>query len=86
MIYCCFDVGGRTLFVGLEHEFWECLEDIAYYRKLTLQELVADVCGNIFEDCSSILRVYAFKTIVAYATASDLTHRTRICEPSSQYH
>jgi predicted DNA-binding ribbon-helix-helix protein len=80
-------IGGRTSRVCLEEQFWDCLEDIASQRDMSLHRLVTEI-GGTCSDLSSALRVHvlAHYQRMAGFDLIELTVPTAICDGFRKYH
>lgn len=58
-------IAGHPTSVSLEPEFWDALKDIAKARKLSINELVAEVDAGRRTNLSSALRVYVLTSLSA---------------------
>jgi predicted DNA-binding ribbon-helix-helix protein len=68
-------IGGRSVSIRMEEEFWDCLRDIAADRNATLSVLVSEIAGKAngnadAQALASILRVYALEQIMRAAKSS----------------
>jgi predicted DNA-binding ribbon-helix-helix protein len=68
-------IGGRSVSIRMEEEFWDCLRDIAADRNATLSVLVSEIAGEVNGNAdpqalASILRVYALEQIMRTAKSS----------------
>jgi len=68
-------VGGRSVSIRMEEEFWDCLRDIAADRNATLSALVSQIAGEAngkadAQALASMLRVYALEQVMRAAKSS----------------
>lgn len=80
-----FTVGGRKISVALEEQFWDCLEDIAVERDVSLRNLVHQVGQQHPLDIPSALRLHVLEDVLQ-KTGIELTTEHRACKPSPKYH
>jgi predicted DNA-binding ribbon-helix-helix protein len=65
-------IGGRSISVSMEEEFWDCLRDIAADRNTTLPLLIREIADKVSggadeRTLASILRVYVLDEIMQKA-------------------
>jgi predicted DNA-binding ribbon-helix-helix protein len=63
------EIGGRSISIGMEEEFWDCLRDIAADRNTTLSLLIGKIADQVNGSAdgrrlASILRVYVLEEII----------------------
>jgi predicted DNA-binding ribbon-helix-helix protein len=80
-----FTVGERIFVVGLEEPFWDCLEDIAEERDLSLRSLVHQIGREYPRDISSALRLHVLEDVLR-KSGFELTAAPDACELMSKYH
>lgn len=80
-----FTVTGRKVSVALEEQFWDCLEDIAVDRDLSLGSLVSQIGRQHPHDISSALRLHVLEDVLR-KTGIELTAGNSVCERISKYH
>jgi len=64
-------VAGHKTSISLEHEFWNCIKEIAKERKMTLSDLVGEIGAGRTGNLSSALRVYVLEHCKAEASRHD---------------
>jgi predicted DNA-binding ribbon-helix-helix protein len=81
-----FVFGGRRACVCLEEPFWDCLEDLAAQRTVSLLRLVSEI-GAEQSDLSSALRVHVliYYQRLAGFESSELTDNRAPCDGSLKY-
>lgn len=80
-----FTVAGRNVSVALEEQFWDCLENIAVERDVSLQSLVHQV-GRLHPlDVPSALRLHVLEDVLQ-KTGIELTAGHNACERMLKYH
>ena len=80
-----FSIAGRNISVALEEQFWDCLEDIAVERDVSLRNLVHEVGKQHPLDIPSALRLHALEDVLR-KTGIELTADRITCERVSKYH
>jgi predicted DNA-binding ribbon-helix-helix protein len=78
-------VAGRNVSIDLEEQFWECLEDLAVRRKLSLRSLVANIAEQYPLDIASALRLLVLDDVLQTAEI-ELTPMRTPCERIKRYH
>jgi predicted DNA-binding ribbon-helix-helix protein len=68
-------IGGRSISISMEEEFWDCLRDIAADRNTTLSLLIGEIADKVNGSAdgrrlASILRVYILEEIMQEAKSS----------------
>jgi predicted DNA-binding ribbon-helix-helix protein len=68
-------IGGRSVSISLEQEFWDCLRDIAADRNTTLSHLITEVAGEMNDGAdgralASMLRVYVLEEVIREADSA----------------
>jgi predicted DNA-binding ribbon-helix-helix protein len=68
-------IGGRSISVSMEEEFWDCLRDIAAHRNTTLSLLIREIADKVSGSAdgralASILRVYVLEEIMQEAKSA----------------
>jgi predicted DNA-binding ribbon-helix-helix protein len=79
-------IAGRTVSIGLEEEFWDCLEEIASASNVSAENLLTQVAEQHPNGVESALRVFALSYVLARASVSELTTGFPACERASKYH
>jgi predicted DNA-binding ribbon-helix-helix protein len=82
-----FVLGGNRACICLEEPFWDCLEDLAAERTVSLPRLILEVGGQE-GDLSSVLRVHVLLHYqrLAGCNAIELTADRTSCDVSIKYH
>lgn len=80
-----FIVAGRKVSVALEEQFWDCLEDIAADRDLSLRSLISQIGRQHPHNISSALRLRVLEDVLR-KTGIELTAERDACERVSKYH
>lgn len=80
-----FTVAGRHVLVALEEQFWDCLEDIAVERDLSLRSLISQIGRQHPHDISSALRLHVLEDVLR-KTGIELTAGNTPCERISKCH
>lgn len=57
------DIAGHRTSVSIEAEFWAALRDIAGQRKISINDLIAEIDGARDGNLSSAIRVYVLKSL-----------------------
>ena len=57
------DIAGHRTSVSIEAEFWAALRDIASQRKISINDLIAEIDGARDGNLSSAIRVYVLKSL-----------------------
>lgn len=57
------DIAGHRTSVSIEAEFWDGLRDIATARKISINDLIAEIDGARDGNLSSAIRVFVLKTL-----------------------
>lgn len=86
MEYRRIGIAGQTFSIGLEVEFWECLEDIAAESEVPTEVLAAQVAEQYPENIVSALRVYVLHHVASKPFMNGLTAGLPACEFFSKYH
>ena len=65
-------IGGRSVSISMEEEFWDCLREIAADRNTTLSRLITEIADEVSGSTdgralASILRVYVLEEIMQEA-------------------
>jgi predicted DNA-binding ribbon-helix-helix protein len=82
-----FVLGGHRACICLEEAFWDCLEDLAAQRTVSLPRLISEI-GDQKSDLSSSLRVHVllhYQRLAGF-DAIELTTDRAPCDVSMKYH
>ena len=68
-------IGGRSVSISMEEEFWDCLREIAADRNTTLSRLITEIADEVSGSTdgralASILRVYVLEEIMQEAKSA----------------
>jgi predicted DNA-binding ribbon-helix-helix protein len=68
-------IGGRSVSISMEEEFWDCLREIAADRNTTLSRLITEIADKVSGSAdgralASILRVYVLEEIMQEAKSA----------------
>jgi len=68
-------IGGRSVSISMEEEFWDCLREIAADRNTTLSRLITEIADEVSGSAdgralASILRVYVLEEIMQEAKSA----------------
>jgi predicted DNA-binding ribbon-helix-helix protein len=71
-------IGGRSISISMEEEFWECLREIAANRNTTLSHLITEIADKVSGSAdgrtlASILRVYVLEEIMQEAKSAKVS-------------
>lgn len=80
-----FFVEGRHVSIALEEQFWDCLEDIAIERDISLRTLVRRVGQQHPFDVQSALRLHVLEDVLR-KTGIELTTGLVTCDLDRKYH
>ncbi len=57
------DIAGHRTSVSIEVEFWDALREIALQRKISINDLIAEIDNARDGNLSSAIRVYVLKCL-----------------------
>lgn len=80
-----FTVAGRHVSIALEEQFWDCLEDIAIERDISLSTLVRRVGQHHPSGIQSALRLHVLEDVLR-KTGVELTTSLVTCGLGQRYH